>query len=109
MKVHKSYYLDGKFDRPDKVTHVVRWANALMDEEKEGPKFKLAKRIKSLCLKHYKINRDSPVRFCRVWEEQPQRFMHFVLDEFPDGECRILRKIKSGPFSPDNVVLAPKV
>lgn len=110
MRVTKSYYLAGYYDKPEKVTAIVRWANALMNGigDSQDAHFRMAKRIKSLCLKHYNLSKNSNIRFCKDWEEHPWKFMNFVLMEFPDGNCKIVRKITSGPFSPDNLVLVPK-
>lgn len=106
MKVHKSYYLDGKFDRPDKVTHIVRWAN-IMEKHEDRTVALVAKRIKSLCLKHYKLIRGSSARFCTKWEEHPEDFMTFILTQFPNGKCKIVRRNKTKDFEPANVDLRP--
>ena len=109
MRVHKSYYLDGKFDRPDKVTHIVRWANNLMKRinESSDPRLLVAKRIKSLCLKNYKLARQSDARFCNQWEEHPGQMLAWILESFPDGRCMLLRKDKKGNFEPNNIILKP--
>lgn len=105
MRVHKSYYLDGKFDRPDKVTHIVRWANQLMKEikDQQDPRFLVAKRIKSLCLKNYRLSKNSDARFYSKWEEFPRLMMEYILDRFPDGRCMLVRKNKKGNFEPSNL------
>ena len=109
MKVTKDYYDSERFHCPGIVAHIVTWANAHMRgfKSRSHPEFLVAKRIKSLCLKNYKISRGSTARFCKPWEEQPQAMMEWILKEFPDGKCKLVRHDKTADFEPSNITLKP--
>lgn len=109
MKVGKDYYDGQKFHSPGVVDHVVTWCNAHMRgfKGKAHPEFLVAKRIKSLCLKNYKKIKGSTARFCKEWEESPKAMMDWVLQQFPDGKCKIVRHDKTADFEPSNITLKP--
>lgn len=108
MKVKIDYYDITKFDRPDKVTEIVHWAKRIMKANKmDSPKYLVAKRIKSLCLKHYKLMRGSDARFDEIWENNPELMLQWILDRYPSGECKLVRIKKKQNFSPYNIDLQP--
>ena len=109
MKVNKDYYDSARFHSPGVVDSIVTWCNGHMRGFKSHthPEFLVAKRIKSLCLKNYKKARGSTARFCREWEESPRSMMEWILKEFPDGKCKLVRHDKAANFEPSNITLKP--
>jgi len=110
MKVSEDYY-DTKFDRPETVKHVVTWCkNQERACRKEGnrPGELIAKRIKSLCLKNYKLAKGMTARFCKEWEEHPEAMYTWIITQFPNGRCMLVRHDKKADFEPSNVTLKPQ-
>lgn len=110
MKVDKDYYNSYRFDRPEVVKHIVEVCNATeRTAKKDGnkPWVLAAKRVKSLCLKNYKLCNFSTARFCKEWETYPDEMMKWILDQFPDGKCKLVRHDKKADFEPLNITLKP--
>ena len=110
MKVDKKYYDDAKFDRPEVVKHVVTVCNEVeRTAKKDGnrPWMLAAKRVKSLCLKNYKLCNGYTARFCKEWEEFPSEMIAWILQQFPDGKCKVVRHDKTADFEPSNITLKP--
>lgn len=110
MNVNKVYYYNGEFDRPEKVVSIVHWANSFMLKHKHtSPAYIVAKRIKNLCIKHYRFERGSDIRFDEEWEDNPILMLNWILDRYPSGNCRLVRFDKKGNFSPYNLDLRPRL
>ena len=110
MKVDNKYYDTDKFDRPEVVKHIVKVCNIMERKaKKEGniPWVLVAKRVKSLCLKNYKLCNGSTARFCKEWETWPGEMMKWILDQFPSGKCKLVRHDKKADFKPLNITLKP--
>ena len=109
MRVGKDFYDSSRFHSPGVVDHVVTWCNAHMRafKSRSHPEFLVAKRIKSLCLKNYKKARGSTARFCKEWEESPQLMLTWILEQFPNGKCKLVRHDKAADFEPSNITLKP--
>ena len=110
MRVGKEYYDKDKFDRPEVVKHVVTVCNEIeRTAKKDGnrPWMLAAKRVKSLCLKNYKLSNGYTARFCKEWEEFPGEMMVWILKDFPDGKCKVVRHDKAADFEPSNLTLRP--
>lgn len=110
MKVDEQYYSAAKFDRPEVVRHVIEVCKLVEQsarEDKNRPWELVAKRVKSLCLKNYKKANGHTARFCKEWEELPGEMMTWILDQFPDGKCKLVRHDKTKDFEPSNITLKP--
>lgn len=111
MKVHRNYYkTSGKFDRPEVVAHVARACNQAMREarkDEDAVRFAVIKRVKSLCLKNYRIRKGYTARFCKEWEEDPIAMVNWILEQCPNAKCMIVRKDKKADFEPSNIFFRP--
>ena len=108
MKVSADYYNKDTFDRPEVVKRIVTWCSkqeAAARVAGDRTSELMAKRIKSLCLKNYKLMRNSSIRFCREWEEHPENMFAWLMTQVPYGKCKIVRIYKDADFSPNNIVL----
>lgn len=111
MKVSDDYYAANRFDRPDTVRHIVEWCKRQeMAARKTGdkPSELIAKRIKSLCLKNYKLAKDRTARFCDEWEQHPENMFSWIITQFPNGRCKLVRHDKKADFKPSNITLKPQ-
>lgn len=106
MRVAATYYKSG-FRWPVTVERVVNEMNKITLATHDHIAVNMAKRIKSLCLKHYKEGSKHNIQFCDEWAKCPCKFLDYVLVRFPDGRCRISRKDRLGDFEPSNIELKP--
>ena len=109
MRVSQDYYTKG-FDRPEVVKRIVKWCSKQeYAARKAGNRSEelIAKRIKSLCLKNYKLVKEQTARFCAEWEEHPEDMFTWIITQFPTGKCKIVRNDRTTHFSPDNITLRP--
>lgn len=107
MKVKNDFYNANSYIRPDTVKKLVSWANAIMADKanRNKPEFNLAKSIKSIAIKNYKIDSCSSGTLCQKWEDEPYAMIRFILANKKGERIKISRIDKSLPFSPDNVLV----
>lgn len=111
MRVKADYYSAETFDRPEVVQHVVGWCNKAemqFKQNKQSAEFLIAKRIKSLCLKNYKLANGHTARFCEEWEKHPENMFSWIHAQFPSGKCKLVRHDKKADFEPTNITLKPQ-
>lgn len=110
MRVKENFYISEKFRRPEAVKRIVDWCNNREQTARADnnlAQYLVAKRIKSLCLRHYNIHNKRGVYFCDEWEQNPRAMSFWILNQFKDGKCKMKRVDPKGPFSPENVILIP--
>lgn len=110
MRVKKDFYNEVRFDRPEVVKRIIKWCSKQEQACKaaeDRPGYLVAKRIKSLCLKNYKLVKGYTARFCKEWEERPEEMYAWILTQFPNGRCKLVRHDKKADFEPSNLTLRP--
>lgn len=106
MKVKSNYYKEG-YDRHEACENMVKICNEIIKANGRPypPESLMAKRIVSIIAKHYKLKANSDIRICKEWEDDPRKFINFVLDQHPNGKVRLVRLDNTRGFEPKNLVM----
>lgn len=110
MRVNKEYYSADRYDRPEVVQRFVAWCSrqeTAARRAKDRPSELIAKRMKSICLKNYKLIKGHSARLCKDWEEHPENMFSWIITQFPNGKCKLVRHDKAADFEPANITLKP--
>lgn len=111
MKVSPDYYNEERFHKPEVVERIVSFCNHVERTASTlnmGMDRLVAKRIKSLCLKHYKKNTTrKTVRFCNIWETHPSAMLNWLVLRMAGKPGIIVRIDKTQDFSPFNITIKP--